>query len=148
MRAQFSGGYPSGRVRSAFHQVLAEAFPGSGKILLAKIERLADDRFANRNARSRFALDVDIRLMIQNAADLVSGAVAVGRFDDDLAAAKLEEARARLTKAQRQLAEALKFRTSARALLHDRYNDWEFDWLTDEVRCPLDYIYSEKSGPS
>lgn len=70
-----------------FYQVLAEAFPGSGKILLAKIERLADDGFANRNARSRFTLDVDIRLMIQNAADLVSGAVAVGRFDDDLAAA-------------------------------------------------------------
>lgn len=55
-----------------------------------------------------------------------------------------------LTKSQRQLAEALEFRTSARALLHDRYNDWndwEFDWLTDEVRRPPDYIYSEKSGP-
>lgn len=50
-----------------FYQVLAEAFPGSGKILLAKIERLADDGFANRNARSRFTAedqlkDVNFRL--------------------------------------------------------------------------------------
>lgn len=54
---------------------------------------------------------------------------------------------ARNTKTQRQLAEALEFRASARALLHDRYNDWndwEFDWLTDEVRRPPEYIYSEK----
>lgn len=54
---------------------------------------------------------------------------------------------ARNTRAQRQLAEALEFRASARGLLHDRYNDWndwEFDWLTDEVRRPPEYIYSEK----
>lgn len=54
---------------------------------------------------------------------------------------------ARITQAQRQLAEALEFRTSAKALLHDRYNDWndwEFDWLTDEVRRSTDYIYSQK----
>lgn len=37
---------------------------------------------------------------------------------------------AKTTKAQRQLAEALEFRTSARALLHDRYNDWN-DWEFD-----------------
>lgn len=57
---------------------------------------------------------------------------------------------ARNTKAQRQLAEALGFRASARALLQDRYNDWndwEFDWLTDELRRPPEYIYSEKNGP-
>lgn len=62
-------------------------------------------------------------------------------------ASSLEQAMARITKAQRQLAEALEFRTGARALLHDRYNDWndwEFDWLTDEVRRPPEYIYSEK----
>lgn len=52
---------------------------------------------------------------------------------------------ARLTKAQRQSAEALEFRTSARALLHDRYNDWN-DWEFDEARRPLDYIYSEREG--
>lgn len=54
---------------------------------------------------------------------------------------------ARITKAQRELAVALEFRTSAKVLLHDRYNDWndwEFDWLTDEVRRPPDYIYTEK----
>lgn len=54
---------------------------------------------------------------------------------------------ARITKAQRMLAEALEFRTSAKALLHDRYNDWndwEFDWLTDEVRRAPDYFYTEK----
>lgn len=59
----------------------------------------------------------------------------------------LEQAMARITKAQRQLAEALEFSTSAKALLYDLYNDWnewEFDWLTDEVRRPPDYIYSEK----
>jgi hypothetical protein len=31
--------------------------------------------------------------------------------------------------------------------LYDRYNDWndwEFDWLSDEVRRPSDYLYSEK----
>jgi hypothetical protein len=59
----------------------------------------------------------------------------------------LELAMARITKAQRKLAEALEFRTSAKALLHDRYNDWndwEFDWLTDEVRRPPDYFYTEK----
>src|SRR5437879_3031556 len=57
------------------------------------------------------------------------------------------QAMAKITKAQRELAKALEFRTSAKALLHDRYNDWndwEFDWLTDEVRRPPDYIYSEK----
>lgn len=51
-----------------------------------------------------------------------------------------------ITKAQREL-EALEFRTSAEALLHDRYNDWrdwEFNWLTDEVRRPPGYIYSER----
>ncbi len=54
---------------------------------------------------------------------------------------------ARLTKAQRELAEAQKFRATAKTLLYDRYNDWndwEFDWLSDEVRRPPDYIYSEK----
>lgn len=59
---------------------------------------------------------------------------------------KLEQAMARITKAQRELAEALEFRTIAKALLHDRYNDWndwEFNWLTDEARQPPDYIYSE-----
>jgi hypothetical protein len=54
---------------------------------------------------------------------------------------------ARITKAQRELAEALKFRATAKTLLYDRYNDWkdwEYDWLTDEVRRRPDYIYSEK----
>jgi len=54
---------------------------------------------------------------------------------------------ARTTKAQREMARALEFRTSARALLDDPFNDWndwEVDWLTDEVRRPADYIYSEK----
>lgn len=54
---------------------------------------------------------------------------------------------ARNIKAQRELAEALEFRASAKAILCDRYNDWndwEFEWLTDEVRRPADYIYSQK----
>jgi hypothetical protein len=54
---------------------------------------------------------------------------------------------AKVTKAQRKLAEALEFRTTANALLHDRHNDWndwEYDWLTDEGRRAADYIYSEK----
>ncbi|WFU74181.1 hypothetical protein [Bradyrhizobium sp. CB2312] len=54
---------------------------------------------------------------------------------------------ARNTKAERKLAEALEFRASAKALLHDRYNDWndwEFEWLTDEVRRSPDYVYTEK----
>jgi hypothetical protein len=53
----------------------------------------------------------------------------------------------RITEAQRELAEALDFRASAKALLHDLHhdwNDWELDWLTDEVRRPPDYVYSEK----
>lgn len=54
---------------------------------------------------------------------------------------------ARITKAQRELAEAARFRVAAKTLLYDRHNDWndwEFDWLTDELRRPADYIYSEK----
>lgn len=54
---------------------------------------------------------------------------------------------ARLTKAQRKLAEAQKFRATTKTLLYDRlndWNDWEFDWLTDEARRPPEYIYSDK----
>ena len=53
----------------------------------------------------------------------------------------------RLTKAQREQAEADEFRASALSLSqlqHNDWNDWEYDWLTDEVRRAADYIYSEK----
>lgn len=53
----------------------------------------------------------------------------------------------RTIKAQRERAEALEFRTIARALLDDRYNDWddwEFDWLTSQVHRSPNYIYTER----
>jgi len=54
---------------------------------------------------------------------------------------------ARITKAQRERAEADEFRALAIALLGDRHNDWndwEYDWLRDETRRQPDYIYTEK----
>lgn len=53
----------------------------------------------------------------------------------------------RLTKAQREQAEADEFRASALSLLqlqHNDWNDWEYDWLTKEVRRHPSYIYTEK----
>jgi hypothetical protein len=53
----------------------------------------------------------------------------------------------RITKAQREQAEADKFRATVVSLLHLRHNDWngwEFDWLSDEVRRSPLYIYTEK----
>jgi hypothetical protein len=54
---------------------------------------------------------------------------------------------AKITKVQRERAEADKFRELATALLsirHNDWNDWEYDWLRDEVRRRPDYIYTEK----
>ena len=54
---------------------------------------------------------------------------------------------ARMTKAQRELAQSLEFRTIANELLvtrHNDWNDWELDWLTDEIARPADYIYTER----
>jgi hypothetical protein len=53
----------------------------------------------------------------------------------------------RITKAQQELAKADKFRAAAAAFLQLRHNDWndfEYDWLVDEVRRRPGYIYSEK----
>jgi hypothetical protein len=53
----------------------------------------------------------------------------------------------RTTKAQREQAEADRFRATVVSLLHLRHNDWndwEFDWLSDEVRRSPSYIYTEK----
>ncbi len=55
---------------------------------------------------------------------------------------------AKLTRAQKKaLAEARKFREIVFLLLattHPDWNDWEWDWLHDESRRELDYIYTEK----
>ena len=54
---------------------------------------------------------------------------------------------ARVTKAQRERAEADEFRAIATALLgvrHNDWDDWQYDWLRDEVRRQSDYIYTEK----
>jgi hypothetical protein len=53
----------------------------------------------------------------------------------------------RLTKAQREQVEADEFRASALSLLqlqHNDWNDWEYDWLSKEVRRHRSYIYTEK----
>jgi hypothetical protein len=53
---------------------------------------------------------------------------------------------AKTTKAQRNLAEAAEFRAVAKQLLylgHRDWNDWELDWLGDEVRRRPDYLYTE-----
>jgi hypothetical protein len=54
---------------------------------------------------------------------------------------------ARITKAQRERAKAEEFRALVVALLsvrHNDWNDWEYDWLRDEIRRQPDYIYTEK----
>jgi hypothetical protein len=54
---------------------------------------------------------------------------------------------ARITKAQHERAEAEEFRALAVALLtvrHNDWNDWEYDWLRDEICRRPDYIYTEK----
>jgi hypothetical protein len=56
---------------------------------------------------------------------------------------------ARTTKAQRERAEAEEFRAVVAALQnvrHNDWNDWEHDWLRDELRRPPDYIYTDKGA--
>jgi hypothetical protein len=53
----------------------------------------------------------------------------------------------RITKAQREQAKADEFRRIASSLLHLRHNDWndwEYEWLHDEVRRRPLYIYTER----
>jgi hypothetical protein len=54
---------------------------------------------------------------------------------------------ARITKAQRERAEADAFRARAIDLLgvrHSDWNDWEYGWLRDEIHRQPDYLYTEK----
>ena len=53
----------------------------------------------------------------------------------------------RITKAQREQAKADEFRRIASSLLnlrHNDWNDWEYEWLHDEVRRRPLYIYTER----
>jgi hypothetical protein len=53
----------------------------------------------------------------------------------------------RPTKAQREQAQTDEFRETASSLLrlrHNDWNDWEYDWLRDEVRRHPSYVYTEK----
>jgi hypothetical protein len=54
---------------------------------------------------------------------------------------------AKITKAKRERAEAEEFRVVVAALQnvrHNDWNDWEHDWLRDELRRAPDYVYTEK----
>jgi hypothetical protein len=70
-----------------FDKVLTEPLARRRQVLLAEIERLADDGFADGDTRLRLPADIDIRRMPDDAADLELGAVAVSGLDDDLSSA-------------------------------------------------------------
>jgi hypothetical protein len=53
---------------------------------------------------------------------------------------------ARITKAMIAQAEAENFRATVISLLnikHPDWNDWEWNWLNDEARRKVDYLYTE-----
>ena len=54
---------------------------------------------------------------------------------------------ARTTKLQQELLRATQLRTRATHLYklsENDWNDWELDWLSDQIQRPVDYIYSDK----